>query len=124
MKTGFVQCASFALIAISLAACASNTEPPPPVAVEAAPAEPAAPAYLVSDIMGAGPRAIDDLLGAPALTRKEGAGEYRRYALSECMLIIILYPDETGSPRAAHVEATALSSGREKPALEDCLAAG
>ncbi len=107
-----------------LAACGSTRNAPAPVAVETAPPEPAAPAYVMSDIMGAGPAAIDALLGVPALTRKEGAGEYRRYSLSRCTLIVILYPDDTGAPRAAHVEATALSSGAEKPALDDCLAAG
>lgn len=106
-----------------LAACASGGDAPPP-AVESAPAAPAAPAYALSDIQGTGPAAIDALLGAPALTRKEGDGEFRRYRLSECTLIIILYPDETGAQRATHVEATALSSGREKPDLDACLAAG
>ena len=106
-----------------LAACASTTKPAAPVAEDAL-QEPAAPVYVLSDIDGAKADAVDALLGPPALARREGDGEYRRYRLSECMLIIILYSDETGVRRAAHVEATALTSGREKPDLGACLAAG
>ncbi len=113
-----------AATALLLAACASTADAPPPVAAKTTPSAPAAPVYVVSDIMGATPAAIDALLGAPALTRQEGDGEYRRYGLSECALIVILYPDDQGAPRAAHLEATALSSAREKPALDACLAAG
>ncbi len=116
--------ASCSLAALALAACASKREAPLPIAAEVEAVAPSAPVYVARDIMGAAPAAIDALLGAPALTRKEGAGEYRRYALSECMLIVILYPDEAGAARAAHLEATALSSGAEKPALDACLAAG
>jgi hypothetical protein len=106
-----------------LAACASTGEAdaPTPVAVAA---EPRPPAYVAGDVLGAAPSDLDALLGVPALSRKEGQGEYRRYALKACSLIVILYPDETNEIRAAHIEATALSSAEEKPDLEDCLAEG
>lgn len=107
-----------------LSACATSDEAPPPIAAPVAPAVPAAPVYVASDILGARATSIDALLGAPALTRTEGNGEFRRYSLTECTLIVILYPDETGAARAAHIEATALTSGREKPSVEACLAAG
>lgn len=104
------------------AACA--TAPEQTSAPAAAPAEPAAPVYVMGDFLGADAGAVDALLGAPALTRREGAGEYRRYALSTCTLVIILYPDDNGESHVAHVDATALKAGAEKPDLEDCLAAG
>ncbi|GJL94308.1 MAG: hypothetical protein DHS20C05_07130 [Hyphococcus sp.] len=83
-----------------------------------------APVFQQDDFLGASSGAVDALLGSPALTRKEGNGEYRRYALSSCSLIVILYPDETNEISVAHIEATALNSGEEKPDLETCLAAG
>lgn len=120
----FKTTAASALTAFSLAACATTPDAPSPEISAPTPAVPSAPIYVVSDFENATAEAIDGLLGPAALTRKEGDGEYRRYSLSECALIIILYPDETGARRAAHLEATALSSGAAKPSLEDCLAAG
>lgn len=111
------------LSAIFLAsACASVSEPSAP-SVAADPV-PAAPRYALSDFDGADGPAVDALLGAPALVRREGAGEYRRYALTGCTLIIILYPDETGVQRVAHVDATAATSAASRPDLESCLATG
>ena len=80
----------------------------------------------MSDVLGASADEIDALLGEPALVRREGAGEFRRYGLKTCSLIVILYPDENAAvpPAAAHVEATALNSDEEKPDPEDCLAKG
>ncbi|PQA88208.1 hypothetical protein [Hyphococcus luteus] len=117
----FRHCAFFGLFSLA-AACASAPESAEaPVTAPPAPAE---PVYRLADILGARASAIDEMFGAPALTRKEGAGEYRRYALTTCTLILILYPDETGVSKVAHVDATATHSAGEKPDLEDCLAAG
>ncbi len=104
-----------------LTACASgpSIDAAPPAA-----AAPSAPVFVLGDILGARPQTIDALLGAPALTRSEGAGEYRRYGLTSCTLIIILYPDEAGAPHVAYVDTAAQKSGAEKPDLEACLAAG
>ncbi len=90
----------------------------------AAPVEPAAPVYLAQDILGAKPSDIDALLGPPALTRREGEGEFRRYSLKQCGLIVVLYPDDDGAQRATHLDTAAKNSGSAKPALADCLAAG
>ncbi|MEM8772295.1 MAG: hypothetical protein AAGD92_11650 [Pseudomonadota bacterium] len=114
----------FALSAILLTACAANPAAPVADEVVITPEPPPAPVYVLDDVLGATPAAIDEMLGPPALARKEGQGEFRRYGLRECALIVILYPDETGFNRAAHVEATALTSGQEKPDLEACLAEG
>jgi len=110
------------LAAVGAVSCAGGPSapdtagPPPPVQV--------APAYERRDILGADGEAVDALLGAPALVRREGAGEFRRYALRACSLIVILYPDENAGLVAKHVEATALHAGDGKPDLDACLAGG
>lgn len=104
-----------------IAGCTTISEPPPAPIV---PPQPLAPVYELGDILGATPGTIDQLLGEPGLVRTEGQGEYRRYALSDCSLIVILYPNANGALEASHVEATAKISGQDKPDLEACLAAG
>lgn len=111
-------------LALGLGACATTPPAPTPAMDAAAPAAPAAPVFLAGDLRGAAGADIDRLLGAPALTRREGPGEYRRYSLKDCVLVVILYPDDRGEQRAAHIEATAPISGVEKPDLDACLAAG
>lgn len=109
--------------ALLLISACSTTPDPAPDTVES-PAAPSAPFFVLDDILGATPDQVDALLGAPTLTRREGTGEYRRYALQDCTLIVILYPDETGAARASHVDAAAQSAGAEKPDLSACLARG
>lgn len=111
--------------ALLLGACATGApETPAPEAVAPPPPEPAAPVYSVSDFAGKTVDVIEARLGPAALVRREGDGEYRRYSLAACTLIVVLYPDETGQRRARHLDATALVSGQKKPALEACLAEG
>ena len=104
-------------------ACASTGQEPVLEAVTAAPV-PTEPAFVLDNIIDAEPSALDVLLGEQSFTRREGDGEFRRYSLSTCMLIIILYPDENGVQRAAFADAAPLDSEMEKPDLEACLAAG
>ena len=87
-------------------------------------AKPAKPMFLRADLMGRDAKALDSLLGAPALVRREGEGEFRRYGLDAYALIIILYPGETGTRAAAHLDSAATRSGEEKPDLDMCLARG
>ncbi len=105
-----------------LGACSTTADNPPAAIAE--PTVPSAPVFAASDFMGADATAIDRLLGAPTLTRQEGDGEYRRYALSTCTLIVILYPDEQGASRVVHLDATAQNSEADKPDLNACLARG
>lgn len=107
------------------AGCATTGETPREV--EAKPGRTAAapkPAFVRSDLMGREAKALDDLLGAPGLVRREGEGEFRRYALSGCALIVILYPNDRGKRAAAHLDSAAMRSGDPKPDLDACLAKG
>ncbi len=110
--------------AMALFAVACSSTPDVVSLDNTAPIIPAAPVYVLSDISGASPQVLENLLGAPSLTRREGNGEYRRYDLSTCALIIILYPDEGGVVRAAHIDTAAVNAGGDKPDLNACLAAG
>jgi hypothetical protein len=92
--------------------------------VGAAQKAPRAAAFKVSDVEKKSAAELDALFGAPALTRKEGAGEFRRYAFSACSLIVILYPDDRGVARASHISTAALVENTANPTVEDCLAAG
>ncbi len=84
----------------------------------------APPAFVAGDLDGKTAGEIDKALGIPDLTRIEGAGEFRRYALDQCALIVILYPDEKGERRVTRLDTGALVSGEKAPGLDDCLAAG
>ena len=108
----------------ALLAAACSTTPDLTSAEDGTLSAPTLPVYLLSDISGASPQSIDTLLGPPNLSRREGNGEYRRYDLSTCALIIILYPDEAGAVRAANIDTAALTVGDDKPDLNTCLAAG
>lgn len=87
-------------------------------------AKPGKPAFRLTDISGREAADLDALLGAPDLARREGEGEFRRYSLADCALLIVLYPDEKGLKRAVSVDAGALKSGDAKPDLDLCLARG
>lgn len=108
------------LACFSLAACATTS--PGASSTKASP--PGKPAFTQADLLGLDADAIDERLGEPALVRREGAGEFRRYALADCALIVILYPNDQGSVAAAHLDAAAKSSSEEKPDLDRCLAGG
>jgi hypothetical protein len=82
------------------------------------------PAFRAADFDHKDGAALDALLGAPDLTRVEGAGEFRRYTLADCALMIILYPDDAGVKRTARLDAGALTSGGDRPDLDACLARG
>jgi hypothetical protein len=95
-----------------------------PGAVGAAPKPPRVAAFKPSDIENKTAAELDALFGAPALTRIEGTGEFRRYAFSACSLIVILYPDDKGVRRTAHINTAALVENAVNPTVEDCLARG
>ena len=106
----------------ALTACATNGPSTPNVS-PMPPESSAAPIYSRSDLEGASADALDSLLGDPALTRREGIGEFRRYDLKDCSLIVILLPDGDGD-RVARLDASAKRSGDPSPDLDACLARG
>ena len=83
-----------------------------------------APVFATADVIGANSGELDALFGAPALTRREGEGEFRRYSMSSCELLVVLTPGTDGVERVVHLDAAARQSGQEKPTVENCLAAG
>ncbi len=122
MKTvGLLMLSAFSLAA---GACATTATAPDSAPRAQGKKTPAAPAFLAADLQAMSIAELDAALGAPALTRVEGAGEFRRYTLAECALMIILYPDEKGERRVARLDAGALVSGVAPPDLGQCLAVG
>ena len=111
------------LAAASAAGCATTPATPAGDGPSARRA-PSATQFLAADLQKMTAADLDRTLGRPALTRVEGTGEFRRYMLSECALMVILYPDENGERRVARLDAGALVSGDEAPDLDACLAAG
>lgn len=107
----------------ALSGCATPIGGASTVKAGAAPAQ-GAPVFQRTDIIGLDAAALDDLLGPAALVRREGAGEFRRYAFARCALIVILYPDESGMAAARRLDAAARLSGEEGPDVDDCLAGG
>jgi hypothetical protein len=112
------------MIGLGAAACASGGAQGPGVKSAAGPRGGGKPAFQRADLAGKEAAAIDRLLGAPALTRREGPGEYRRYPFAECVLIVILYPDDKGRISVREIDAAAQVSGAPKPDLDRCLARG
>ncbi len=117
--------------ALLLSACATGpatTGERSAPAAAAAKAVPAKPVFARADVIGKSAKEIDERLGPPQLTRIEGPGEYRRYALAACNLVVILYPEEQAGPgreaRSTHVEAAAKRANDPRPDLDACLAAG
>ena len=113
-----------ALFSSLCAACASGGGASTSANAPQAAIAPTAPVFVLSDVMGKSAEALDAQFGAPALTRREGEGEFRRYDLKECGLIVILFPEPENTPKAVHVDATAKSSAEAKPVVDACLAAG
>lgn len=109
-----------------LAGCASAgiKEGAAPPGASAAPKSPARPVFQQADILGLDADGLDRLFGAPSLARREGVGEFRRYAFARCELIVILYANEAGASAVRSLDAAARRSGEAKPDLDDCLAGG
>ncbi|HBK90198.1 MAG TPA: hypothetical protein DDZ68_00860 [Parvularcula sp.] len=112
------------LTGVLLTGCATTAATPAGAPAASAGKTPAPPQFRAADFVNATAADLDKALGSPALTRVEGAGEFRRYMLSACALMVILYPDEKGDRRVARLDAGALVSGEEAPDLDECLAAG
>ncbi|MEM9704473.1 MAG: hypothetical protein AAF850_00195 [Pseudomonadota bacterium] len=107
----------------AVAGCAS-TKPDAPSGQAPVIAAPKKPVFTLADVIGRRTDELDEKFGTPALIRREGPGEFRRYTLAGCALIVITYPSENGERRASHVSASALQSTEASPSPEACLARG
>ena len=72
------------------------------------PAEPTAPEIPVNDdpaqFMNVGDSDLRDVLGDPALIRRDGAAEVWQFRGDDCTLDLFLYPAEGGALAVKHVE--------------------
>ncbi len=117
------------LAVAGLTACAATpTADPAPIAAPAPAYEfdPANPAFRREDVLGRTAAEIDALLGAPALVRTEGAGEFRRYDLALCGLVVLLAAEDGADRVAKELYASAPTSGDEgeAPTAARCLGVG
>lgn len=121
LRFGVVKIAGLAAMGLATG-CASLAGAP--ARPETAARLPERPIFQQADVLGLEADALDRLLGPAALTRREGSGEFRRYAFERCELIVILYPDESGKAAVRRLDAAAKNSGEDKPDLDHCLAGG
>ena len=113
------------VVLFNVAACASNGAlEQRPIDQPQASVAPGKPVFVQKDILKKSASELDAKLGIPALIRKEGAGEFRRYTMVRCALIVVLYPDDTGVMIAEHLDAAAKTSDETRPSLDMCLAGG
>lgn len=118
---------TLAAAALAASGCATSGEKPasePQARSASGSTGPSRPVFRVRDVMGKSAEELDSQFGKPALVRREGPGEFRRYALKDCSLIVILYPDDKGEKTAGFVDSSARASGADKPDLDACLARG
>lgn len=124
------QAASLLLASLLLGGCAGlfpaeeaapPPEPapaPPPPTLEIAP-EPVPPDAAL--LIGLDPAALEALLGAPALVRREAGVQLFQYRAAPCVLDIALYSPSPDQPfRARHIEARDREG--EEINSRDCLA--
>lgn len=87
-------------------------------------AEPALPAFSKADFIDRPPADLEGLLGRPALVRREGAGEFRRYDTQNCRLYAVVFPDEGGQPVVKNLSVGPLISGAVAPEFARCFVTG
>lgn len=80
-----------------------------------------APRATMADLMGAAPARLDNYLGSPEITRREGSGELRLYRSATCVLHVFLYP-QNRIVQAAHIEARNDTARLDARATERCIA--
>lgn len=111
-------------LAAAASGCATTAATPDGAPISGVKKAPSEPQFRAAELAKMSAADLDKALGAPALTRVEGTGEFRRYMLAECALMVILYPDDQGERRVARLDAGALVSGAAAPDLDACLAVG
>lgn len=106
-----------------LAACATASAP---AATTPQPAAPEAPSRIAQLLSAAG-RAdaptqadVERLLGAPDITRQDGAGAALTYRLDTCALLLVFAADARNAMRLAEAHPSARRGGEAAPSLETC----
>jgi hypothetical protein len=122
-----------AALALALAGCAQTPGGGSATGVSAAPAAPApAPAPVIvpplASLNGMTPASLTSLLGEPTLLRREQDAQVWKYATTDCVLFLFLYPTETDAREVMHFEAAPRDADRTlgddelEPFLESCFA--
>ena len=115
-----------ALFAAALSACATTDTPQASAKSEPGDLQAAIlePVFTRDDVMSKTASELDATFGEPALVRREGKGEFRRYDLDRCGLIVILLADASGQMATSHIEAAAKTSADAAPEVDHCLSGG
>ena len=67
-------------------------------------------------------REVERALGAPDISRREGAGAAWTYRLESCALLLLFSADARNEMRLAEVNASARRVGDAAPSMEQCAA--
>lgn len=65
---------------------------------------------------------VERVLGAPDISRREGAGAAWTYRLENCALLLLFAADTRNEMRLTEVHPSARRSGAAAPSLEQCAA--
>lgn len=115
-----------ALTASALSACATTEAPGTKVGAvpEAGNTLIQEPVFTRADVMSKTALELDASFGEPALVRREGKGEFRRYDLDRCGLIVILLANGAGEMAVTRIDAAAKTSDVAAPDVDHCLSGG
>lgn len=110
-----------------LGACATAT-PGGPASVRSEALAPNSPSLAAQLFASAGrsdapgQRDVERALGAPDISRREGAGAAWTYRLESCALLLLFSADARNEMRLAEVNASARRPGEAAPSVEQCAA--
>ena len=123
----------FAVVLLSLTACATSDVAIPGAADDTAATDPTgapAAAYLeqaadftIAEFVDQSPASLERIFGAPALVRTEGVGQFRRYDTPRCRLYALVLPDAGGRPVIKSLNIAGLTPGAPAPVFPDCFLA-
>lgn len=123
------------LLPLLITACAAPPPAPEPLAEPAPPAQQASQtAEIPSEetiqppalpepglLLGLEPRQMQEVLGSPALVRREGAAQVMQFSNGDCALNITFYEESAGGAFRAHHLSSRMTDGREI-SPQHCLA--
>jgi hypothetical protein len=77
------------------------------------------PAPNPAGLLGKPAAVIEAALGTPAFKGRDGEAHIWRYSADKCNLLVILYEDDSGTAKAAHLDARQPEGG--EAAMGPCL---